>query len=196
MSDKKSYQLSDELVDLLENEFQIKPLVDEYKDAVKGLGQGSREELDKKVFGAFGRGLADRICAIESNYRDASADLIYKIAEQTGHPFPSIQQRLIEISLLATMNANRTRFHEVSFKRLSYEVSKCVVYETLQQNIDKETADQVPCRYLCLSLNNGICENTAVAEMVTVNMPTKISDENGCCIFSTELKLEEQLKLS
>ena len=196
MSDKKSYQLSDELVDLLESEFQIKPLVDEYKDAVEGLGQGAREELDEKLFGDFGRGLADRICAVESEYRDASADLIYKIAEQTGHPFPSIQQRLIEISLLATMNANRTRFHEVSFKRLSYEVSKCVVYETLQQTIDKETADQVPCRHLCLGLNNGICVNTGVAEMITVNMPTKLSDENGCCIFSTELKLEEQLKLS
>ena len=196
MSEKKSFRLSDEIVGLLEAEFQINPLVDDYKEAAKGVGQGQREELDKNIFGVFGRRIADRICAIEDKYRDASADLIYKIAEQTGHQFPSIQQRLIEISLLAVMNANRTRFHEISFKRLSYEVSKCVVYDALLQGIDKETADQVPCRHLCLNLNSGICENTGVAEIVGVNMPTKISDENGCCIFSTELKLEEQLKLS
>ena len=196
MSKKYSYSLNQELMEMLENEFSVETLLNSYKAALDRADEADQNEIDEMVFGTFGRRLADRICEVEGQYRDRGAEVVYMIAEKTGHPFPSVQQRLLEIALLAVMNENKTRYHEVSFKRLAYEVSRCVINQALEKALGKERSDGVPCRHLCLQFYERICENTGVADMVNVHMPSKISEENGQCIFSAELTLEEKLRLS
>jgi hypothetical protein len=196
MSKKYSYSLNQELMEMLESEFPLTKLVNSYKEALDRADEADQNEIDEMVFGTFGRMLADRICEVEGQYRDRGAEVIYMIAEKTGHTFPSIQQRLLEIALLAVMNENKIGFHEVSFKRLAYEVKRCVMNQALERALGKETSDKVPCRHLCLQFYERICENTGLGDMVNVHMPSKISDENGRCIFSAELTLEERLRLS
>ena len=195
MSAKYSYRLSDEFVQLLANEFPISSLVENYKKAVENTDDGILEDIEKEVFGTFGRNLADRICEVEENYRDRNAEIIYKIADQTGHPFPSIQQRLIEIAILALMIENKTQFSEISYKRLAYKVSKCVLHDALTEALGKEVADKVPCKYFCIEMYKGICENTGVKDVTEVTMQGMISDEKGACVFSGELTLEEKIRL-
>jgi hypothetical protein len=196
MSKKYSYSLKGELMEMLEKEFSLASLVSSYQEVFESGDKSNGEEINERIFGDFGRRLADRICEVEGQYRDRSAEVVYMIAEKTGHSFPSIQQRLLEIAILAVMNENKTRFQEVSFKRLAYEVSRCVVNQALEKTLGKQISDSVPCRHLCLQFYEGICDNTGVGDMVNVHMPSKISDENGRCIFSAELTLEQKLKLS
>ena len=196
MSKKYSYSLNDELVGLLEKEFPTVKLVKSYQEVLGESKEAPQDDVNMKVFGTFGRKLADRLCEVEEKYRDRSADVIYMVAEKTGHAFPSIQQRLIEIAQLAVMNENKTVFQEISFKRLAYEVRSCVVNQAMEQLLGKEVADRVPCRYLCLELYRGICKNTGVGNVVEVHMPEQISGETGRCLFSAELTLEEKLRLS
>jgi len=196
MSKKYSYSLSPELMALLEQEFPIEPLVTRYKEALESLGGTGEEEVDKELFGTFGRNLADRLCEVESDYRDRNAEIVYMVAQKTGHPFPSIQQCLLEMAYLGIMNENKIQFQEISFKRLAYEVDFCVLNRQLAEGIGTEVAGMIPCRHLCMELCKKICENTDVGNMVGVNMPSKISDEKGRCVFSVELTLEEQLRMS
>ena len=196
MSKKYSYGLSHELMGLLEQEFPIRPLVTQYKEALERSGGSVEEEIDKEVFGTFGRNLADRLCKLESDYRDRNAEIVYMVAQKTGHPFPSIQQRLLEMAYLAIMNENNIRFQEISFKRLAYEVSFCMLNQQLAEGIGPEVASTIPCRHLCMELIKKICMNTDVGNIVGVNMPSMISDEKGRCVFSAELTLEEHLRMS
>lgn len=195
-SKKISYRLSAELMELLEQEFPIDQLVTRYKGALEDLGEALEGDIDKEIFGTFGRNLADRLCELESGYRDRNAEVLYMVAQQTGHPFPSIQQRLLEMAYLAIMNENKIRFQELSFKRLAYEVSFCKLNQQLVQETGPEVAGKIPCRHLCMALNRRICEKTDIGNVVGVSMPSKISDEKGGCVFSTEMILEEQLRLS
>ncbi len=195
-SKKISYRLSAELVELLEREFPIDQLVTRYKGALEDLDEALEGDIDKDLFGTFGRNLADRLCELESGYRDRNAEVLYMVAQQTGHSFPSIQQRLLEMAYLSIMNENKIRFQEISFKRLAYEVSFCVLNLQLVQEMGPEVAGRIPCRHLCVELNRRICENTDIGHVVGVNMPSKISDEKGSCVFSNEMILEEQLRLS
>ena len=195
MSAKYSYRLSDEFVQLLATEFPISSLVENYKKAVESADDGKTEDIDLEIFGTFGRTLADRICEVEKNYRDRNAEIIYKIADQTGHPFPSIQQRLIEIAILALMLENKTQFTEISYKRLAYKVTKCILHDALTESLGKEIADNIPCKHFCLEMYKGICENTGVKDVTEVTMQGSISDEKGGCIFSGELTLEEKIRL-
>jgi len=196
MNKAYSYSLSNELMTLLEQEFPIDQLVTGYKEALGNSEDAVEEDIDIEIFGTFGRNLADRLCQVESGYRDRNAEVLYMVAQKTGHSFPSIQQRLLEMAYLAIMNENKIRFEEISFKRLAYGVSSCVLNRQLSEGIGPEVAGRIPCRHLCMELCKKICENTDVGNVVGVNMPAKISDENGRCVFSAELTLEEQLKLS
>jgi len=196
MSKKHSYSLSPELVALLEQEFPIEPLAIQYKEALESSGGTAEEKVDKELFGTFGRNLADRLCEVESDYRDRNAETVYMVAQKTGHPFPSIQQRLLEMAYLSIMNENNIRFQEISFKRLAYEVSFCELNQQLAEVIGPEVANRIPCRHLCMEFCKKICENTDMGNVVGVNMSSKISDEKGRCVFSAELTLEEELRMS
>ena len=196
MSKKCSYGLSPELVALLEKEFPIDPLVMRYKKALESPEDYAEGKVDKELFGTFGRNLADRICELESEYRDRNAEVLYMVAQKTGHPFPSIQQRLLEMAYLSIMNENNIRFQEISFKRLAFEVSFCELNQQLTEAIGPEVAHMIPCRHLCMELCKKIYGNTDVGNVVDVNMPSKMSDEKGSCVFSAELTLEEQLRMS
>ena len=195
-SKKISYSLSDELVELLEQEFPIDQLITRYKRTLEKSEEALEGDIDKELFGTFGRNLADRLCELESDYRDRNAEVLYIVAQKTGHPFPSIQQRLLEMAYLSIMNENKIRFQEISFKRLAYEVGVCVLNQQLVKEIGPDVAERIPCRHLCLELNRGICENTDVGNVVGVSMPSKISEEKDGCVFSTEMILEEELRLS
>ena len=196
MSKKHSYSLNPELVALLEKEFPIEPLVTRYKEALESSGGTGEEEVAKDLFGTFGRNLADRLCEVESDYRDRNAEIVYMVAKKTGHSFPSIQQRLLEMAYLAIMNENKIQFQEISFKRLAFEVGFCMLNRQLAEEISPEVANKIPCRHLCMELNRRICDNTEVGNVIEVHMPESISDEKDRCVFSAELILEEQLKLS
>lgn len=196
MSKKYSYSLSPDLMALLEKEFPIEPLVTRYKEALESSGGTGEEEVDKELFGTFGRNLADRLCEVESGYRDRNAEIVYMVAQKTGHPFPSIQQRLLEMAYLGIMNENKIQFQEISFKRLAYEVDFCVLNRQLTEEISPEVANRIPCRHLCMELGRRIYDNTEVGNVVEMHMLSTISDEKDHCVFSAELTLGEQLKLS
>jgi hypothetical protein len=196
MNKKYSYRLSDEMMKLLEQEFPIDKLATRYNESLKDQEGASKNDFDKEIFGTFGRKLADRLCEIESNYRDRSAEVLYRVAEETGHYFPSIQQRLLEVAYLAIMNENKIRFREISFKRLAYEVGNCLLHRHLVEVTGHEVSDREPCRHLCMELNRKICENTDVGDVVGLHMHSKSSAERDGCVFSIEMTLEEQLKMS
>ena len=196
MSKKYSYSLSPELMALMEKEFPIEQLVTRYKEALEHPGGTGKEEVDKEVFGTFGRNLADRLCEVESDYRDRNAEMVYMVAQKTGHHFPSIQQRLLEMAYLGIMNENKIQFQEISFKRLAYQVDFCVLNRQLAEGIGPEVASMIPCRHLCMELGRRIYDNTEVGNVVEMHMPSMISDEKDHCVFSAELTLEEQLRLS
>lgn len=196
MSEKYSYSLSSELMELLEAEFPISSLIEDCRKALREASPEQKEKIDEEIFGAFGLQIALRILELEGKYRDRSAELIYLVAEQTGHLFCSIQQRLLEIGMLAVTNENRWKYKEVSYKRLAYEVSKCIVYEALKELLGKEVADKVPCRHFCLGFIRGICEGTGIGDSVTIQMPSKISDETGHCLFDIDYRFQEKGKAS
>jgi len=196
MSEKYSYSLSRELMELLDGEFPVPPLMEAYRKVLRESSHEQKEKIDEEIFGTFGLRLALRILELEGKYRDRSAELIYLVAEQTDHPFCSVQQRLLEIGMLAVMNENKWKYKEVSYKRLAYEVSKCVVYDAMREMLDKEIADQVPCRHLCLRFLRGICEGTGIGDSMTLEMPSKISDKAGFCLFGIGYRFQEKGNIS
>lgn len=187
---KYSYRLSGELMTILESEFPIGPLVEKFVETAQKLDPTKLLQVGDDIFGAFGRNLAKRLGKLEAGYRDRSAELIYEVAEQTGHFFPSPQQRLLEISLLAILPEAKWSYDEISYKRLAYMVKRCPVHESILGKMGKDAADQIPCRAFCLELYKGLCRSTGVEETLKIEMLRQISDDFGKCVFEAKLKPE------
>lgn len=183
MSKKISYALNEEWMRSLGDAFQIVPLLGQYKQRAEGSEEAGRDAIALEVFGSFGRGLAKRIFEEEAKYRDRTAEVAYRIAEKTGHPFPAYQQRPLEIGLLAVMNENKWTYDEISSKRLAYIVTRCVMNQALERSMGKAAAEEVPCRHFCLGFYDEICRRSGVSDWVTIRMPSKISDKGGHCVF-------------
>jgi hypothetical protein len=183
MSKKISYALDAEWMRRLEEEFQIHPLIERYRQLVEGLEEAKRDAVALEVFGGFGRRLAKAIFAEEAQHRDRTAEVAYMIAEKTGQPFPAYQQRPLEIGLLAVMNESKWTYGEISAKRLAYAVTRCVVNQSLEKSMGKGVAGEVPCRHFCLGFYDEICNQSRAAASTTVRMPSRISDEGRHCAF-------------
>ena len=185
-----SYGLSNELMTILESDFQAEPLVEKFAEAVGNPEGTDLNAVGYEVFGTFGRNLADHLAELEGQYRDRSAELIYAVAQKTGHFFPSPQQRLLEIALLAVFPENTWAYDEISYQRLAYAVKRCSIHQLLIEKIGKIVADHVPCSALCVELFTGLCRSTDILEQVEVSMLHRISEEFGQCVFEAKLKPE------
>ena len=117
MSEKAlKYFIDDSLFETLEKEFAVKGIAEKYASAIKGKSEKEADEIGEKLFKEYAGNFANRIMELEGNYRDRSAELIYEVAEKTGHKFPSIPQRLIEIALLSVRVEDKWRWKEISYK--------------------------------------------------------------------------------
>ena len=100
------------------------------------------------------------------------------------------------MAYLGIMNENKIRFKEISFKRLAYEVDSCVLKRQLAEGIGPEVANRIPCHHLCMELGRRVLDITEVGNVVEMHMPSMLSDEKDHCVFSADMTLEEQLKMS
>jgi len=180
---KYAFGIPDEFLDILEKEFSIKAVVGKYEEDAKG--KVNKGDIAQKVFGDYGRNLADRIIELEGNFRDNTAKVIYEVAAKTGHVFPSVPQRLLEIGFNALRPFDEWKYREVSHKSLVIEVKDCTINKGLKEEIGEGEAKQIPCRSLCLGFSDELFKKLGLK--VELSM-TKSRPVEGCCCFRADLQ--------
>ncbi len=174
----KKYFIDESYFESIDKAFPVKGVVDKFAEAAKGKSPEEADNAGKKIFEEYARNLGKHILETEEPQRDRTAELIYEIAGKTGHYFPNVPQRLIEIALLSTRLEDKWKWDSISFKRLSYSVKKCAVYEALVEAVGKETADVLPCRHYCIALGEAIYEGLGLD--VGVKMKAAITKDGHC----------------
>ena len=181
MTPNRKYFLEPEMLDILEKEFSVEALVSKYTSEMSGKKDNERDEIAQRVFGTYGKNLAKRILEIEGKYRDRVGEIIYEVAEKTGHLFPSAPQRLLEISFLGPRSDDEWNYKEISHKKIIHLVTHCSIYEALKDSMGEKEANLLPCRYADIATSSGIYEglNLNVLFKMTGEMP-----KEGFCRFS------------
>ncbi|RMF96120.1 MAG: hypothetical protein D6734_04345 [Candidatus Schekmanbacteria bacterium] len=176
----KKYFIDEDYFESVNQAFPVSEVVKKFAEAVKGKSPEEADEAGKKIFEEYASALAKHILQTEKDVRDRTAELIYEVAEKTGHHFPSIPQRLIEMALLSTRLEDKWRWVCISYKRLAYSVKKCTVYDALVEAVGKEIADTLPCRHYCIALSETFYKelNMDVGVKMKAALPT-----DGHCQF-------------
>jgi len=172
------YFIDESLFEILEGEFQIKDIAKKYAEAIRDKSDKEADEIGEKLFKEYGINFANRILELEGNYRDRSAEVIYQVAEKTGHRFPSIPQRLIEIGLLSVRVEDKWRWKEISYKRLTYFVTLCTMNKALIETVGEKIANRLPCRHYCLSLSEEFYKKLGLD--VGVRMTAELPKDGRC----------------
>jgi len=175
---KKKYFIDESYFESIDNAFQVKGVVSKFAEVAKGKSPEEADDAGKKIFEEYAVNLGKHILETEEKERDRTAELIYEIAAQTGHYFPNVPQRLIEIALLSTRLGDKWKWSAISFKRLSYSVKKCTVHEALVEAVGKEFADVLPCRHYCIALSEALYEGLNMD--VGVKMKAALPKDGHC----------------
>ena len=179
MSEKAlKYFIDDSLFETLEKEFAVKGIAEKYAGAIKGKSEKEADEIGEKLFKEYAGNFANRIMELEGNYRDRSAELIYEVAENTGHKFPSIPQRLIEIAILSVRVEDKWRWKEISYKALTYFVNVCTMNKALKEAVGEKIANRLPCRHYCIGLSDELYKKLGLD--VGVRMTAELPKDGRC----------------
>jgi len=177
---KVNYGLDLDFLDSIEDRFAVNTLVSGYKSFLKDKSSDTQETGAKMFFSDFGKKLAATICSEEAEHRDRMAETIYEIAEKTGHIFPSVPQRLFEISMIALRPEDKWNYREISQNAIVYEVTKCAIYDKLMADTGEDNVKKMPCWNFCRTLCDEIYSKTGVR--VKVSMEKSIADDHRCIV--------------
>lgn len=177
-----SFELDNEMVALLRREFDPPIVVEKFAKAISGKKAGDIDAVAKDIFGKYGEQWMRRTLQLGEEYSDRTYEILKEAVDQTGEmKFPLVLQRFIEIAYLSTQQFRILPIVENWPKRLVYNVKDCYTYKTVIEKCGREVAEQMHCRYACLTACKTALEGLdldAAVEMET------IMAKDGHCQFA------------
>ena len=101
-----SFELSEEMLGILRQEFDVEKLIDNFAKAINGKKGKEIADIGKKIFSDYGRDLIKRAYQLGDEYPDQTYEVILKAIEDTNgyYKFSLLPQRSIEIAYLGAFD--------------------------------------------------------------------------------------------
>lgn len=178
-----SFELNEDMLNILHREFDPDKAVDEFIAAVK---KSDKERAAAQIFGDYGAGLMLRAAALGEEYSDRTYEVLKQIIDDTGEGyFPHVPQRIIEIAYLATQKFLQLPVLENYPRRLLYQVPGCYIYSQVKEKGGENLAATMSCRHACL---NGLDSLFKKLDLEVEIRMTASTAKEGHCEFSISKK--------
>ena len=172
-----SFDLNEDMLNTLSQEFEISKLIGKFCEAAKGKEQ--TEAIAKEIFGEYGRDLMRRTIKLGEEYPDRTYEVIKEAAQKTGElTFPHIPQRFLEIAYLGTQPILKLPIVENSPSRLTFRLDSCATFDALKERCGEGIAEQMPCRHACLAACESLFQDLNLE--VKVDMEASMVRDGYC----------------
>ena len=154
---KLSFELNEEMLGIIAEEFNAQDLAAKFAEAVaeKGL-----ESAMKEVLEVFGNQLGHRSLQLGDEYSDRTYEVILETVDQTAtYKFPLLPQRFLEIAYLSTQELYAFPVRINTHDLFRFEIDDCRIFQELKQKCTEETIKDVPCKAACLRLIKTVCSH-------------------------------------
>jgi len=147
-----TFDLSEEMVDRIKNEFDPDEAVEQLAALVAGKPVAEAEAIARAFFADYGRRWMARTLELGEEYADRTYQVLKAAAEKTGEmAFPFIPERFIEIAYLSTQPIYSLPIAENTRSAFRYKMVFCDTMESLRERCGEELAARVPCSEGCLA---------------------------------------------
>jgi ferredoxin len=174
-----SFELNEEMITLLRQEFEPPGVVEKFAQAIAGKKGTEVDDIAKDVFGEYGEEWMRKVLQLGEEYPDRTHEVLREVIDRTGELFfPLIPQRFIEIAYLSTQQFLKLSVLENYRHKLVYRVPDCYTLRLLREKCSSEVADLLPCKHGCLTALEVLFQDLNLD--VTIDMD---ASEEGYCQF-------------
>ena len=183
MTVTKSFDLSEEILDVLIKEFPPKEVVDDFASQCAGKDTQERLAVGQRVFGDWGRRWMNRSVDLGEEYSDQTYEMMKKVARETGlFAFPHVPQRFFEIAYMGVQPIPFLKIVVNNQQQLAYRLTKCAIFDRIEEKCGQEIAAELHCKHACLAGAETLFDRLGMK--ANVRQVTTIPAD-GKCEFST-----------
>ena len=174
-----SFELNEDMIALLRQEFDPAKIVAKFAQAIAGKQKDEVANEAKEIFSEYGREWMKKVLQLGEEYSDRTYDLLKEVIDETGEFFfPHVPQRFIEIAYLSTQQFLKLPILENYRQRLLYQVPDCYTFRQLKEHCGSEIAEPMPCKHACLSGLEAMCRDLDLD--VTIDMEAETAKDGYC----------------
>jgi len=174
-----SFDLDEEMLRLLGEEFEPLKLAESLADAIKDKQGKELEKIGEKVFSEYGRNWMKKSMQLGEEYTDRTYEVLKLAIEETGQLFfPLVPQRFIEIAYLSILDFSSLPIVENLRQCLVYRIADCSIFKAVKEKCGEQVGNMLLCRNGCLCALNTLCQELKLG--VTPSMEAEMTREGYC----------------
>ena len=184
---KSSFELSEEMMSLIEKEFDVRQLAKRFAQAIEGKKPDEIEGIAEEIFTRYGVDWIRKSLQLGEEYPDRTYEVLREAIDSTGNSlwFPLLPQRFLEIAYLSTQDMEFLPVVENNPRRLVYKINDCKMFQALKEECSGETVNTLPCRHACLSACRTLFNDLSYPE-VLIEMEASINNDGYCQFVITK----------
>lgn len=181
---RTSFELSEEMMSLIEEEFDGRLLAGRFAEVIKGKKSSEVESIARDIFTRYGVDWMRKSLQLGEEYTDRTYEVLRAAIDSTGGGlwFPLVPQRFLEIAYLSVQDMEFLPVIENNPRRLVYKIDACKVFQAIREACGEEVVGMLPCRHACLSACRTLFDDLDYPE-VLISMDASTS-RDGYCQFA------------
>lgn len=179
-----SYDLNEDMIKLIREEFGAEGIVSKFAGAVKGKVAGDVERIGKEIFEDYGERWMKRTMQLGDEYSDRTIEVVKETVDRSGNQFlffPHVPQRFIEIAYLSTQQLLKMPITLNNAYELAYRLPQCQLFNTIKEQCGDKIANLMTCQHACLKALETLREDLELGAVITMVASTA---KDGYCEFS------------
>ena len=179
-----SFDLNEDMIQLLRDEFNADSLASKLAEAISGKAKSAINKVAKDIFEDYGQKWMKRAIQLGEEYPDRTIEIVLESVDGEGNQFltfPHLPQRFVEIAYLGTQEFLKLPV-TLSYKdEFAYRVPQCLLFNKIKEKCGEEVANLMTCQHGCLKALDTLSKDLEM-DMV-INM-TASTVKDGYCEFS------------
>jgi hypothetical protein len=179
-----SFDLNEDMIKLIREEFGAEGIVSKFADAVKGKAPAEVERIGKDIFEDYGEKWMKRTMQLADEYPDRTIEVIKETVDRSGNQFlffPHVPQRFIEIAYLSTQQLLKMPITLNNAYELAYRLPQCQLFNTIKEQCGGKIANLMTCQNACLKALETLRKDLELGAVITMVASTA---KDGYCEFS------------
>jgi hypothetical protein len=179
-----SFDLNEDMVKLIRDEFNAEVVARKLAEAIKGKAKNEVEKVASALFEELGESWMRRTMQLGEEYSDRTIEMIMESLDRQGDQFlawPHVPQRFVEIAYLSTQNFLKVPITLNNVEVLEYRIPQCALFSQIKEKCGDDVANLMTCKNYCLKALETMHRDLELDALI--DMP-KSTAKDGYCEFS------------
>jgi hypothetical protein len=179
-----SFELNEDMIKLLNDEFNADKVSDEFSKAIEGKSKNEIKKVGEQFFTEMGKKWMQKVIQLGEEYSDRTIEVVLETVDRQGNQyliFPHVYQRFIEIAYLSTQDFLKVPITFNNSFEVAYRIPKCTLYGKIVEKLGEETAKLMTCKNYCMKALEILQKHGDID--ILVSMPAETA-KNSFCEFS------------